>query len=144
MVSGVGGTLRPSTMVWLLVLDSAVIIFLLLVCLFKGSATNQLTERHTALLDARKLEVVDALASLNDGTAVESGVTAVVQSNLVNCKHALEAITMQLKHDHALRAVTLVGARANPALIRNVLVFGTTVGSLVLRVLLAADGGSSY
>ena len=143
MVASLGRDFEPTTTMWVLAFDSVAVVGLLLACLLQGSATNQLTEKHTALLDARLMEVTDAISETRAASSgslwSESSYRGLVVQQLTSCKHALRAAMSQLQHDHALRAVKLVGARASPALIRNMLVFGTTVGSLMLRLLLA-DG----
>ena len=49
---------------WQLISDIVFTIGLLVMCLFKGAATNRLTADHTALLNARVLEVEDAIANV--------------------------------------------------------------------------------
>ena len=143
LVAGLGGTLKPTLFMWHMVANVGAVIVLLLACLFKGAATNQLTEKHAALLDARALEVAAALGTLARGRgsrrdAGNGEVDTIVQEQLEDCERSLELVGKQLQYDLALRAVTLVGVRATPAFVRTAVVFGATMSSLVLRVLLAS------
>ena len=134
---GMSGTLESTRLVWLLLVTSVVMVWLLLACLLKGSATNQLTERHIALLDARALEVDDALYEIGEGDSCTVG--PLIRRQLERCRSALKATAMQIQHDYNLRAVKFVGATANPSLVRNVVVVGMTLVSLVVRGLLATS-----
>ena len=143
LVAGLGGTLKPTLFMWHMVANVGAVIVLLLACLFKGAATNQLTEKHAALLDARALEVAAALGTLARGRgsrrdAGNGEVDTIVEEQLEDCERSLELVGKQLQYDLALRAVTLVGVRATPAFVRTAVVFGATMSSLVLRVLLAS------
>ena len=134
---GLLGTLESTRLVWLLLVNAVVMVWLLLACLLKGSATNQLTERHIALLDARALEVDDALYEIGEGDSCTVG--PLIRRQLERCRSALKATAMQIQHDYNLRAVKFVGATANPSLVRNVVVVGMTLVSLVVRGLLATS-----
>ena len=148
VVSGMGGSLESTVFMWHVVVDIGAMIALLLACLYKGSATNQLTQSHAALLDARALEVAAALGAVarkhrSRAPPVNHKVRRVVEEQLRDCERALHLVGKQLKYDLSLRAVKLVGVRASPAVMRTAVVFGATVVSLVARVLLASSSSSA-
>lgn len=139
-IEGMNGTLEASPFTWTMVLDAMFTICLLVGCLFKGSAANSLYEAHAALLSARCVETVDAIASIRRRSfPMSNKMAATLEDELRECAAMLRATKQELMHDHKLRAVTLLGARANPGLIRNTIVFGATVVSLLLRVMLASS-----
>ena len=144
LVAGLGGTLKPTLFMWHMVANVGAVIVLLLACLFKGAATNQLTEKHAALLDARALEVAATLGTLARGRgargdAGNGDVDSIVQKQLEDCERSLALVRTQLEHDHALRAVTFMGVRATPVFACIASVCAAGVLSLVLWVLLLPE-----
>ena len=107
-------------------------------CLFKGAATNRLTADHTALLNARVLEVEDAIANVRARGTQGADIGTVLQM-LEDARRALLATRAQLHDDLVLRAVTLLGAPATTGLMRTLAAFGMTFLSLVLRMVLSSS-----
>ena len=136
LISAMGGSLELNSMVMHTGLDVVGVLGIVVACIMQGSQANALAEEHKALLQARQVQVNDALVSAATCDSVNG---PDVHAELLVTKTALIDTRESLEFDDKLHAVKIVGVRASPALFRSIILGASTLLSVVLRILLSSS-----